>query len=157
MPDDLYRRDILAWSEQQAALLRRAAAGERVNDIDWPNIVEEIESVGRSELRACESLLARAIDHLLKLHGWPGHAAADHWRAELRVFLRDARAAFSPAMRQQIDVTSLYRQSRDLVSEMRLDGRPPVLFPASCAITLDALLADPPDVPMLLAAIDRPD
>jgi hypothetical protein len=31
-------------------LLRRIAAGERVNnaDLDWPSVVEEIESVGQS-------------------------------------------------------------------------------------------------------------
>ena len=29
---DLYEADILLWSEQQAALLRRLAAGERVNE-----------------------------------------------------------------------------------------------------------------------------
>ena len=46
---DLYEADILAWSENQAALLRRLATGERVNNqIDWANVVEEIESVGRS-------------------------------------------------------------------------------------------------------------
>jgi hypothetical protein len=45
---DLYHTDILEWSERQGALLRRIAAGERVNDtdLDWPNIAEEIESVG---------------------------------------------------------------------------------------------------------------
>jgi hypothetical protein len=34
-----YETDILAWSERQGALLRRLAAGERVNDadLDWPN------------------------------------------------------------------------------------------------------------------------
>ena len=42
--------DILLWSERQAELLRRRAAGELVNDaeLDWPNIAEEIEDVGRS-------------------------------------------------------------------------------------------------------------
>ena len=39
---DLYDDDILWWSEQQAELLRRVAAGERVND----QLVEEIESGG---------------------------------------------------------------------------------------------------------------
>jgi hypothetical protein len=45
---ELYVTDILLWSERQAELLRRHAAGERVNDdaIDWPNIAEEIEDVG---------------------------------------------------------------------------------------------------------------
>ena len=42
MPDDLYERDFLSWSEQQAELLRRTALGERVNGVDWPHIVEEI-------------------------------------------------------------------------------------------------------------------
>jgi hypothetical protein len=59
---DLYDADILEWSERQAALLRRVAAGERVNDTapDWPNIIEEIESVGRSQLSAVRSLLTQA-------------------------------------------------------------------------------------------------
>jgi hypothetical protein len=35
---DLYEADILMWSEHQAELLRRMAAGERVNDqVDWTN------------------------------------------------------------------------------------------------------------------------
>jgi hypothetical protein len=40
---DLYDDDILWWSEQQAELLRRLAAGERVNDQDF---IEEVEAVG---------------------------------------------------------------------------------------------------------------
>ena len=34
-----YDDDILLWSERQAGLLRRRAAGELVNyaEIDWPN------------------------------------------------------------------------------------------------------------------------
>jgi hypothetical protein len=45
---DLYDDDILLWSAHQAALLRRRAAGELVNDaeIDWTNVAEEIEDVG---------------------------------------------------------------------------------------------------------------
>src|SRR5690348_4666817 len=39
-----YDTDILTWSERQAALLRRRAAGELINDadLDWLNIAEEI-------------------------------------------------------------------------------------------------------------------
>lgn len=45
-----YDTDILTWSAQQSALLRRRAAGELVNDadLDWTNIAEEIEAVGQS-------------------------------------------------------------------------------------------------------------
>ena len=46
-----YDTDILTWSERQADLLRRVGAGEAVNArIDWDNVAEEIESLGRSEV-----------------------------------------------------------------------------------------------------------
>ena len=63
-----YETDILTWSEHQADLLRRHAGGERANDgaIDWPNIVEKIEDVGRSQLRAVEFHLVQALLHDLK-------------------------------------------------------------------------------------------
>ena len=39
-----YDLDFYAWSQRQGSLLRRLAAGERVNDanLDWPNIADEI-------------------------------------------------------------------------------------------------------------------
>jgi hypothetical protein len=68
-----YDTDIVIWSEHQADLLRRHAAGERANDgaIDWPNIVDEIEDVGWSELRSVESVLVQALRHMLKAAAWP--------------------------------------------------------------------------------------
>ncbi len=48
---DLYDEDIVPWSERQGALLRRRATGKVVNEaeLDWPNIAEETESMGRAE------------------------------------------------------------------------------------------------------------
>jgi hypothetical protein len=57
-----YDTDILTWSEHQAELLRRLAAGERVNnEVDWENVIEEIESVGKEQLHAVESRLVQAL------------------------------------------------------------------------------------------------
>ena len=71
MPDGLYERDALAWAERQAGLLRRLAAGERLNEpVDWPHVIEEVQDVGLSELRACKSLLRQILVHLQKLHVW---------------------------------------------------------------------------------------
>jgi len=57
---DLYDVDIALWSERQADLLRRVAAGERVNDqVDWLNIVEEIADVAR---RDRDRIYGQAID-----------------------------------------------------------------------------------------------
>ena len=50
---DLYETDNPAWSERQRDLLRRVVAGEAVKKTpDWPNIIEEIEGVGREQLHA---------------------------------------------------------------------------------------------------------
>jgi hypothetical protein len=45
--------------------LRRRAAGELVNDsaLDWPNIAEEIEIVGRSERLAIRSHIGTVLEH----------------------------------------------------------------------------------------------
>ena len=50
----------------------------------------------QSELQALRSLLRRAIEHLLKTHGWP-EGAVKHWSAEARTFLSDANAEITPS------------------------------------------------------------
>ncbi|MFL5123282.1 MAG: DUF29 family protein, partial [Microvirga sp.] len=45
LEESLYERDFYAWLQDQAAKLRARSH----NDLDWENLAEEIESVGRSE------------------------------------------------------------------------------------------------------------
>jgi hypothetical protein len=141
MPDGLYEHDTLAWSEHQADLLRRLAAGERLNEtVDWPNVIEEIESVGRSQLSTVKSLLVQALAHDLKCEAWPLAPHVPHWRAEARGFRGDAAEAFTPSMRQRIDIAELYRRALDRLPDT-VDGQPPTQIPAARPLTLDALLA----------------
>src|SRR4051794_26282503 len=102
---DLYDSDILLWSERQAELLRRRAAGELVNDaeVDWENVAEEVADVGRSERNAVESHLVQALLHDLKAEAWPLSRDVAHWRAEAVGHRDDARRRFSPSMAQRID------------------------------------------------------
>ena len=154
MPDGLYERDALAWAEQQAALLRRLAAGERVNDaVDWPNVIEEVQDVGLSELRACQSLLEQALAHLLKLHALPQSQAARHWRDEIRAFLHDAQRRFTPSMRQRIGLDDLYDKALERARAAAEDiGITPRSLPDTCPFTLDDLLAG--DLAPLAAKLD---
>lgn len=140
---DLYDKDILMWSERQGELLRRRAAGEPVNDgdLDWPNIAEEVEGVGRSQLSAVQSLLRQALIHMLKTEAWPQSREVPHWRAEARRFRDDAAEAFSPAMRQRIDLAGLYAKALRATPET-IDGQPPLPVSQSCPMTLDELLAE---------------
>jgi hypothetical protein len=133
--NDLYAEDILTWSEQQAALLRRRSA----NALDWDNLAEEIEDFGRSQLRAVESHLIQALLHDLKAEAWPLSRDVPHWRAEARGHRDDARDAFTPSMAQRIDVSALYRRALRRMPETS-DGVLPV--PEECPVTLEELLAD---------------
>jgi hypothetical protein len=139
----LYDSDILEWSERQGALLRRIAAGERVNDtdVDWPNIAEEIESVGREQLHAVESLLVQALAHMLKAEAWPLSRDAPSWRADAIGFRSDAASRFTEAMRQRIDVARLYRRALRRLPET-IDGQAPLPVPVICPVTLDQLLSE---------------
>ena len=104
--------DILLWSEYQARLLRRLGSGEVPNKLpDWPNIAEEIESVGSEQLHAVQSLLVQALVHMLKAEAWPLSPAVPGWRAEAIRFRGDAADRFAPSMRQRIDVARLYRRA----------------------------------------------
>ena len=134
-----YETDILLWSEHQAALLRRVAAGERINDqVDWANVIEEIESVGRSERRACEGSLRQALAPMLKIQAWPNYPAVEGWEVEAARHRLDAADAFEPSMRQRIDLAKLYRQAIKLLPET-IDGQPPLPVPEHCPVTLDEL------------------
>ena len=70
---DLYERDLHAWSEVQADLLRR----RRFAEVDLEHVVEEIEDVGGSLYRECRSRVRTIMEHLLKLQ----HSAASEPRA----------------------------------------------------------------------------
>ena len=64
-----YNKDIIAWANEQAALIR---AG-RFDLLDIEHIAEEIEDVGKSEQRELESRMAVLIAHLLKWQFQPTH------------------------------------------------------------------------------------
>ena len=113
-----YDSDVYAWSQRQGDLLRRLAAGERVNDVDldWPNIAEEIETVGRSERTAVASHIANIIEHLIKLQASPATAPRAGWQATVK----RARIEIESLLG---DSPSLRRVVGDLVARETPTGR----------------------------------
>ena len=74
----LYDNDIALWAGQQADALRRRAA----NEIDWDNVAEEIESLGRSDKREISNRLAVICEHLLKWQFQP-EMRSGSWRGSV--------------------------------------------------------------------------
>src|SRR3954453_3481631 len=146
---DLYNTDVALWSEHQADLLRRRAAGQLVNDadLDWPNIAEEIEALGRSERSSLRSKITTVIEHLMRLQASPATVPRRGWKAAtLRArgnigdLLKD-----SPSLRPLVAamvVEQTQRAQKDLTDWLALYGEQPRIDIASLAFTEDQVLGD---------------
>ena len=138
-----YDTDFLAWTEEQARLLREASRERIDTPIGWENVAEEIESMGRSELRAVESALVRVIQHLLKLEYSPAADPRGDWKVSVlehrdRV-ARDLSAG--PSLRGRIDTADLYRTGRKIAAlGLERDGIRPNGLPADRPYSLEQLL-----------------
>jgi len=81
----LYEEDFVLWTEKTAELLKR----KEFDLVDWENLIEEVECMGKSDRRAVESLLTQLLIHLLKLSYWESEKErnARHWLEEIANWL----------------------------------------------------------------------
>jgi hypothetical protein len=77
----LYDRDFYLWIQTTTQLLKE----RRWENIDWENLIEEIESMGRSERKKLKNRLIVTIEHLLKLMYWQAEKTynARGWRSTI--------------------------------------------------------------------------
>lgn len=76
----LYERDFYAWTIDQAESLRQ----QKWDGLDLPNLIEEVESLGRQERRELRNRLGILIGHLLKWQ-YQLDRRSKSWRATIRV------------------------------------------------------------------------
>ena len=104
-------------------------------------MVEEIESVGQSQIDAVESLWTQAFLHDLKAEAWPLARDVDNWRADARMFRHQAKRKYRASMRQRIDLPGIYESALTGLPDT-MDGTPPLPVPQACPVTVDELLSD---------------
>src|SRR5258706_6861530 len=77
---ELYDQDFYAWTQQQAALLR----DQKTQALDFANLAEEIESLGRSDKRELGNRLRILVLHLLKWRYQPDrHPGSHSWEDKI--------------------------------------------------------------------------
>ena len=69
-----YDTDLVLWADDQARALRAAASAGANLPIDWDNVAEEIDELGKSQRRDLASRIATILIHLLKLEASPATA-----------------------------------------------------------------------------------
>ena len=118
-----YEGDYAAWAFDQARRLRNL----RSNDLDVSNIAEELEDLGRGEVRKFESLLTIVILHLLK---WDKQSSfrSRSWGDSVREHQRrvDRHLSENPSLRAVVDeaILEAFRRARyEAVQETGLSER----------------------------------
>ena len=151
-----YDEDIYAWSREQAAVLRRLAETRRdlPNELDLEHVAEEIEDVGRAELRTVESFLELLLRYLIKLASAPEARSVRHWRAEVAAQQRALVGDLKRSMRQLVALDTVWDTAVRRADAALDEHGDAVLgnLPDACPFDLDDLLSAPFDVE---AAVDR--
>src|SRR4029453_13613406 len=108
---ELYDHDFYAWTQEQAALLRKGA----VHALDLTNLAEEIESLGKSQHRELGSRLDVLMLHLLKW-GYQPLERSGSWPGTIRTQRRELRRLLqqNPSLRPLVPgaVTDGYPDAR---------------------------------------------
>jgi hypothetical protein len=112
--DTLYETDICTWAEQQAAALRGfASRADLPNELDLRNIVEEIEDVGNSQLRAVSSFMRLILSHLVLIATDADADSIGHWTREVATFRGELIQSWQQSMHQRIDIDRIWRNAVD--------------------------------------------
>lgn len=134
-----YEADLHAWSQEQAARLRRLAA-LRLNlpeALDLDHLAEEIEDVGDNAVTVVEGLLVQIMLHLLKLPYTAELQPRRHWQAEITAFrgTLQRRLKRSPSVVHAIDLAELYDEARRIAAKLLGEEH----LPPACPYTLAEL------------------
>ncbi len=159
-PTAAYDEDYYAWTQRQAKLLR-ALGGPRAGlpkELDVDHLAEEIEDLGKSELRSVTSLIRQVLVHLMKAASETKAQARAHWLAEAATFQADVPGYYTASMRQLIDLDAIWTKARNLADvQLREHGSSLVAgIPDSCPFSLDEMTADTFDVEAMIARLSTP-
>ena len=134
-----YDSDFYKWTGVQAKLLKEG----KFKKIDLENLIEEIESLGKSERRSLKSHLINLLKHLLKLehqsemqensNSW--NASVENARLEILLLLED-----SPSLKNELNkiIEVSYKIARG--SAKKETGLPLKTFPSSCPWEIGKIL-----------------
>jgi hypothetical protein len=141
---EIYERDFDAWVQRQVFLLRQGKTGE----IDVEHLIEELEDMGKSNLRELESRFIILIAHLLKWQ-FQLETLATQWKEfegkSWRKTIIEQRAQLLflikkvPSLKSSLHLamTEAYPEARRLT--IRETNLAPDVFPVDCPYSVEQL------------------
>jgi hypothetical protein len=140
----LYDTDFVRWSREQAEHLRRARDAGSNLDLDWDNLIEEIEGLARSERRELRSDIKVVLEHLAELALSP--AKAPRRGREASVTEHRDRIAFNlednPSLRPELPklIEQAWPLARRNAAKALQRHRERADPPSSCPFTFEQVL-----------------
>ena len=135
---NLYDQDFALWIEKTVKQLK---SGD-LSQVDLENLIEEVESLGKSQRKAVDNFLTRLLEHLLKRCYVVLPDCYRGWEIEIRNFRKELKKEFkySPSLKRfMIEILEeCYREALEAVKEDYPDSN----FPDVCpfAEDIDGLL-----------------
>ena len=133
----LYDRDFNLWIQKTATDLKN----RDLDAIDWGNLIDEIEGMGKSERRALQSYLERLLEHLLKLKYWDAERdrCERGWKIEIIEFRSRIEKILTDSPSLKNYLTEVYPKAHKLaVAKMSIVFE----LPDHAAITQDFALSE---------------
>jgi len=131
-----HNKDFYGWTLEQAQLLKSG----QWHEIDMENLIDEIESMGRSEKRALDSRIIVLITHLLKWQYQPTRRGKS-WqltikgqRANCLDILDD-----NPSLKTKLNDSFIKAYSRAKIEAAKETGLDENFFPVECPYSISQL------------------
>ena len=134
-----YEKDFYSWTQEQAELLKHG----RFSELDIDNLIEEVESMGRSEKRELESRLTILLLHLLKWkyqevrRGRSWQLSIDEQRIQFCKTLNE-----NPGLKPALDEIIKDAYKLALIKAARETKISKAVFPECCPWTLAQFIDD---------------
>lgn len=139
-PLKLYDTDFYLWTQTTAQLLKE----KKLDRVDFESLIEEIESMGRSEKKELKSRLTTLIEHLLKINYWQSEKAnnARGWRQTIVEQRRQIQYLLeeSPSLKRlltEIWIECYVNARKDALKKYELEAE---IFPSEPVFNLEDIL-----------------
>jgi hypothetical protein len=140
LPHTLYEKDYYLWLQITLEQLKQ----RKIEDLDWPHLIEEIEALGNEERRKVESYLKQLLIHLLLYRYWESERMycsrgweieIDNFRDELEFLLR-SKILYNYFLQQ---LETVYQKARR--QAIKKTNLPKDDFPVTCPFSPKEILA----------------
>ena len=133
---NLYETDFVEWTIKQAQALN----DHNIKALDWDNLKEEIEDLGKEQINAVHSFLKQIIIHKLKLDYTNEILSRGHWIDEIDDFQDEIERRLTKTLLNKINIQPEYeRAKRKLIKLYNIN------LPDQCPYTFEDLMTRFPE------------